>query len=102
MNGEGKLELPGETQTSERAPRQISVMLNASDDSEKDSLKLRRIHNVLIQYHGIDQFIIVIRRGDASTPLAFPDKTTNICAALLDELTAIVGEQAVIIEDNLD
>ena len=102
VNGEGKLELPGETQTSERAPRQISVMLNASDDSEKDSLKLRRIHNVLIQYHGIDQFIIVIRRGDASTPLAFPDKTTNICAALLDELTAIVGEQALSIEDDLD
>ena len=100
-NGDGHLDMPGEEQSQERTPRTISVMLVASDDPEKDRRKLTRIHNVFVEFPGVDHFKIVVLRGPDSTPLSFPDQTTNICEALQNDLVAIVGSvEFIIIEDE--
>lgn len=102
VNGEGHLALPDEEKAQERAPRAISVMLAASDDPDKDRRKLRHIHNTLVSYPGVDRFRIIVIRGGRSTPLEFPDQTTNICEALQKELIEIVGSADLIETDDED
>ena len=72
VNGDGHLTMPDEAATSERKPREIAVVLVAGDDPEKDGRKLKRIHNILIKYPGIDSFKIIIRRGASDKTLKFP------------------------------
>ena len=91
VNGDGHLPLPGEEQSEEKAPRTISVKLVTSDDAEKDRRKLKHIHNTLLSYPGVDRFRIVVVRDAESTPLDFPNQTTNICEALRNDLADIVG-----------
>ena len=100
MNGASHLALPDEEKSPERAPRALSVILAASEDPDKDRRKLRHIHNTLVSYPGVDLFRIVVLRGSESTPLAFPDQTTNICDALQKELLEIVGSADLIEVDG--
>ena len=102
VNGDGKLTMPDDAAPSQRAPRGIAIILNAGDDPEKDRRKLARIHNALIKYPGIDQFQIIIRRGDLSTPLSFPGQTTDICDSLRSDLYGIVGGAEYVIEDEVE
>ncbi|MCY3780832.1 MAG: DNA polymerase III subunit alpha [Chloroflexi bacterium] len=101
VNGDGKLTMPDEAAPSQRPPRGIAVILETGDDPEKDRRKLARIHNALIKYPGIDQFKIIIRRGDISKSLTFPGQTTDICDSLRDDLKKIVGGAEYVIEDEL-
>ncbi len=100
VNGASNLALPGEEKTQERAPRAISVKLVTTEDPERDQRKLRHIHNTLVSYPGVDRFRIVVLRGGESTPLDFPDQTTNICDALEQELVEIVGSADLIEVDE--
>ena len=93
--------MPDEEQREEKAPRTISVMLLTSVDTEKDRRKLRHIHNTLVSYPGVDRFRIVVVRDTESTPLDFPEQTTNICEALRNDLVEIVGS-ADLIEIDAD
>ena len=90
VNGDGHLTMPDEAGTAALPPRHIAVVLEATDEPEKDKRKLGRIHNTLIGYPGSDKFSIVIRRGETEKSLVFPD-TTQICDALLAALRGIVG-----------
>ncbi len=101
VNGDGKLTMPDEKPAPERPPRQIAVVLAASDDVDKDRRKLSRIHNALMQFPGNDRFKIIIRRGDNAIPMNFPGKTTHICAALRAELIGIVGDENFLSEADL-
>ena len=101
VNGDGQLTMPDEAAPSDQKPRGIAVVLETSDDPEKDRRKLVRIHNILIKYPGIDQFKIIIRRGDISKPLTFPGQTTNICDSLRADLKKIVGSDEHLIEEEL-
>ena len=55
-NGDAHLELPSENDLVERAPRVITVVLEAGQDNAKDGRKLARIHNTLLKYPGKDRF----------------------------------------------
>ena len=101
VNGESKLTLPDERAPRDRKPRQIAVVLLATDDGEKDSRKLTRIHNALMAYPGVDRFQIIIQRGETPVTLDFPSQTTDICPALRRDLLAIVDAEAHIIEADL-
>ncbi len=101
VNGDGHLAMPGEDEGTDRLPRTITVTLVATEDPGIDRRKLARIYNELIKYPGIDQFRIIIRRGESTTPLTFPGKTTNICDALLTDLMKIVSSDGhIVIEDD--
>lgn len=100
VNGDGCLTMPDEAGTTALAPRNIAVVLEATDEPDKDERKLRRIHNTLIGYPGRDRFSIVIRRGEIDTPLAYPKHSTHICDALLADLHGIVGGEEYIKVDD--
>ena len=102
VNGDGHLTMPDEEKPLARPARHIAVVMQTGDDPDKDKRKLGRIHNTLIKYPGSDKFTIVIRRGDTETPLAFPDKTTQVCEALLADLSGIVGGEAFITVADAD
>ena len=91
VNGDGHLTMPDEAGATAPPPRHIAVVLEATDEPEKDKRKLRRIHNTLIGYPGSDKFSIVIRRGETDFSLAYPNQSTQICDALLADLRGIVG-----------
>ena len=94
--------MPGTQEAKERQPRTISVVLTVSDDPEKDRRKLTRIHNAIVKYPGPDHFKIVIQRGQESTPISFPEQTTDICDALCADLVEIVGsDEFITIEDGI-
>ena len=100
-NGDGKLHMPGEEPARERPPRFLTVILATSDDPDTDRRKLERIHSAIVKFPGPDRFTIVIRRGDASTPLNFPDQSTLIGPDLKQELLAIVEHDEFIqVTDN--
>ena len=99
-NGDEHLELPSENDYVERAPRLITVVLEAGPDDAKDGRKLTRIHNTLLQYPGKDRFEIVVQRGDKSIPLTFPDQTTHICEELSSDLIEIVGGEVFLSVDD--
>ncbi len=102
VNGDGHLAMPGTQEAKERQPRTISVVLTVSDDPEKDRRKLTRIHNAIVKYPGPDHFKIVIQRGQESTPISFPEQTTDICDALCADLVEIVGsDDFITIEDGI-
>ena len=101
VNGDGHLLMPGEDKRTDRRPRTVSVILVTTEDPDKDRRKLARLHNVLTKYPGIDQFKIIIRRSESSTPLTFPGKTTDICEALLGDLLKIVdSDELISVEDD--
>jgi len=102
VNGDGRLDLPGEARAQERAPRRVSVILATTDDAEKDRRKLQRIHNGLVKYPGVDRFRIIVKRGAESTALDFPEQTTNICESLQRDLIEIVGSGDLINFEDLD
>ena len=94
------MNLPGDDRPQDREPRLISVTLVGSDDPEKDSRKLKRIHNSCVSYPGIDRFKIIILREGKPTTLRYP-QPTNICDALLHDLIKIVGsDEFIVIEDD--
>jgi len=103
VNGDSHLALPGEEKAKQKAPRAISVKLVTSDDPDVDRRKLQHIHNTLVSYPGRDRFRIVVVRAGDSTPLDFPEQTTDICDALRNELVEIIGDAKLIdIDDDED
>ncbi len=100
--GEGKpLTLPGEALADDSSLHILSILLAASDDTDRDRRKLRRIHNECVKYPGKDRFRIIIRRGGTSTPISFPKHSTKVCDELYAELIAIVGSEEYITIEEL-
>ena len=62
---------------------------------------LRRIHDLLVEHQGGDDFIIRLV-GGASKPveLAFPNDSTRYCPELAQELATLVGAGAVKVEEQ--
>ncbi len=100
VNGDGHLTMPDEARPAAQPARHIAVVLETTNEPDKDKRKLTRIHNTLIKYPGNDKFSIVIRRGETDKRLTFRDKTTQICDALLADLRKIVGgDEYITVED---
>jgi len=102
VNGDGHLTMPDEARPATQPARHIAVVLDTTDEPDKDKRKLTRIHNTLIKYPGNDKFSIVIRRGETDKRLSFRDKTTQICEALLADLRSIVGADEYIAVEDAD
>ncbi len=97
------LQLPDvETMGDEIPPRTIYVAFDASNDTNKDRLRLKRIHGCLMKFPGKDSFKIVINRHRGK-PLVikFPNDTTDICDELFEDLEEIVGTRENIMIDDV-
>jgi len=104
------VEQDGRTRTTAAAPPPsapppvwtIRVTLTRSGEQARDVAILRRIHDLLVEHPGQDRFFIRLT-GGASRPveLAFPNDRTHYCAELTRELAALVGEEAVQVEEGI-
>ena len=84
-----------------RPPRTVRVTLTRSGAQARDVQKLHQIHSLLAGNRGHDRFIIhLIGGANSSVELAFPNETTCYNPELARELTAIVGAEAVRIEQG--
>ncbi len=96
VDDDERLEMPVDGLIEDKPSRTIYIYLDASNDTNKDRRRLNRIHNELVKFPGNDKFKIVINRPRKPLVLKFPNHTTDICDALVDDLCEIVGS-----EDNI-
>nr|HID13839.1 DNA polymerase III subunit alpha [Anaerolineae bacterium] len=82
--------------------RTVRVTLTRSGEQARDVQMLRKVHSLLMEHPGPDRFIIHLV-GGAGRPveLAFPNDTTRYCPELVRELAAVVGAEAVRIEEGM-
>jgi hypothetical protein len=82
--------------------RTLHVTLTRTGEQAKDVQTLRQVHRLLVEHSGQDHFVIRLV-GGAKKPveLAFPNDTTHYCPELAQQLAAIVGGQAMRLEEGI-
>ena len=75
--------------------RTVRVTLPRSGEQARDVQTLRQAHSLLVGHLGQDRFVIRLIGGTSKpVELAFPNDTTHYCPELIQELTAILGPNA--------
>jgi DNA polymerase-3 subunit alpha len=82
----------------EDADYMVTIILKQDNDKLRDKLRLRQIYGTLISYAGEDQFAFQIIEDDRSHLLEFPNATTKLSPALLNDLQEMIGEENVQVE----
>lgn len=82
----------------EDADYMVTIILKQDGDKLRDKLRLRQIYGTLISYAGEDQFAFQIIEDDRSHLLEFPNATTKLSPALLNDLQEMIGEENVQVE----
>jgi DNA polymerase-3 subunit alpha len=81
--------------------RTVRVTLTRSGEQTQDVQTLRKVHSLLVDHSGQDQFIIHLAGGTGKpVELAFPNDTTRYCPELKQKLAAIVGAEAVRVKET--
>ncbi len=73
-------------------PRQLTITLSSTGDHERDKRRIRTLHGLLTAQHGHDKFSFQIFENNKGYLIDFPNETTRICPALLDQLRNLIGE----------
>ncbi len=81
-----------ENEEARSVPRQLTIVLHATSDKERDVRRLRRIHGLLRSYPGADRFTFMVFESGRRFMLEFPNDTTGICSELLRKLLELAGE----------
>jgi DNA polymerase-3 subunit alpha len=83
-------------------PRVVRVTLTRSAEVERDVQTLRQIHALLAECEGQDHFRIRVVNGTGKVQeLVFPNTTTRYTPELERELIALVGREAVWVEEGV-
>jgi DNA polymerase-3 subunit alpha len=76
--------------------RTIRVTVKRSGEQARDVRNLRTVHGTLAKHSGQDRFTILLVSGDGNAiELEFPNRTTGYCPELVQELAAVLGQDAV-------
>jgi DNA polymerase-3 subunit alpha len=82
--------------------RTVCVTLTRSGEQARDVQTLRQVHSLLVEHPGQDHFLIRLFGGASrSVEMAFPNDTTHYCPELVRKLAAIVGAEAVHVEEGV-
>ena len=82
--------------------RTVRVTMTRSGRQTQDVELLRKIHSLLVGHSGTDRFLIRLTGGvSKSVELAFPNETTAYGPELVEQLTAVLGPDAVHVESGL-
>lgn len=96
-NGDDFADLTGKLEDN-RAPVHINVHIPRTNDPGRDRRRLRRIHATLTAYPGNDTFSIVIKGRGKTNIMDFPNHTTGLCQALMQDLGEIVDKDSIEIQ----
>jgi len=78
----------------------LVVRLISSGSKDRDIRKLRQIYGLLTSIPGSDRIAFICQENEKSYRLDFPNDRTCISASLTRELSGIVGETNITIEDG--
>ncbi|MDY6874844.1 MAG: DNA polymerase III subunit alpha [Chloroflexota bacterium] len=82
--------------------RTIRVTLTRSGEQTRDTQTLRKIHSLLAGHPGPDRFVIHLASiTGGAVELGFPNDTTHYSPELARELAAIIGPEAVQVEEGI-
>ena len=79
----------------------VTVILKNRGDTMRDKLRLRQVYGTLISYPGKDRFAFQIVENDISHLLEFPNASTKISKALLNQLRDMLGRENIQVEKYL-
>jgi DNA polymerase-3 subunit alpha len=77
----------------EHPPQQITVLLRATGDKERDKRRIKTLHGILISFNGRDKFSFHIYENGKGHLIDFPNDTTRICPELSERLKKLMGEE---------
>ena len=78
----------------------LTVYIQRTGDSERDRRRLQRVHGILIEFPGNDQFRFVIEGGGRKAAvMAFPNHPIHINDEMLDRVAMLVGDESIAIGD---
>ncbi|MBI5351278.1 MAG: DNA polymerase III subunit alpha [Chloroflexi bacterium] len=93
------LYVPLAKEEADHPPKQITVMLRASEDKERDKRRIKTLHGTLISFHGRDKFSFQIYENGKGHLIDFPSETTRISPELLARLLKVMGEASWRVEE---
>lgn len=79
--------LPGPDQQ----PRCIFITLDSCGNKNKDVLRIRRLHDILISRPGRDKFAFRVRENGWLYEIDFPNTTTGLTETLISKLEGLMG-----------
>jgi DNA polymerase-3 subunit alpha len=81
---------------SEGACVKLKIFIPRSGEAERDKRRIERVYGELTSHPGDDIFSFILVGSDGSqVEIEFPDDTTRYCDALVERVTAILGENAI-------
>jgi DNA polymerase-3 subunit alpha len=89
---------PEEMEPAPPTRRSLLINIAQTDNEESDVMLLHQISAVLKDYPGGDDVRLRVMQDDEVTNLKLPEMTTGYCHELHQRLTAIVGEESLIIK----
>jgi len=93
------LYVPLAKEEADHPPKQITVILRASEDKERDKRRIKTLHGTLISFHGKDKFSFQIYENGKGHLIDFPSETTRISPELLARLLKVMGEASWRVEE---
>ncbi len=81
-----------EAQRYEYRPNKLIIDINQTGEAEKDVECLHKVMDILKTYPGQDEVSLAVVSGDEKTTLEIPQITVNYCPELASELSNILGE----------
>jgi hypothetical protein len=79
----------------------VTIIIKNRGDTLRDKLRLRQVYGTLISYPGTDRFAFQITENDQSHLLEFPNASTKVTKALLNQLRDMLGRDNVQVEKYL-
>ena len=88
-----------ENKDKDHPPRQLTITLRSTGDHERDKRRIKTLHGLLTAQHGRDKFSFQIFENSKGYLIDFPNDTTRICPALLEQLKKLIGEESWRVEE---
>ncbi len=83
----------------EHPPKQITIMLRATEDKQWDRRRIKTLHGMLIASHGKDKFSFQIFENGRAHLIDFPSESTRITPDLLSKIQKVLGEESWRVEE---
>jgi len=97
---QGRLGTPPPELPAASSPQYLHITIHRSGDQEQDIRLLGQVYELLHRFEGRDRFSLYLTDGQRRIQLDFPNDTTSYCPALARQLTEMLGEGAVRVEQG--
>ena len=78
----------------------LIINLTQTEEAEKDVERLHKVMDTLKNYPGRDEVSLAVVAEDEKTNLEIPQITVNYCSELASELSNILGESSLRVEQR--